>query len=242
MAEGSSKTPKHAKRKQPVPAASPTWPKTKEEFMEWFWNGSNGNLLIKDLNASTYRSTDFIRRESLAIRPVVYCIVLNDGKFPYKEGHTQWKLCKVGFTHGNTKERTGNRMEQVKADIKRKYHKKTARDADTAVIFKLAIGAIDTTPYFDTEERIRKAMGCPLKKELAKKLGLPYSTEWVLTTQDFIDEVQKRKLNAKLKGGNDAIDLFKDLKFSFKASSKWVKVESDAKGNKMVVEFEKTMS
>jgi len=62
-----------------------------------------------------------------------------------------------------------------------------------------------------------------------------------LTTQDFIGEVQRTK-QAKLKEGNDAIDLFKDLKFTFKASSEWVKVESDAKGNKMVVKFEKTMS
>jgi len=119
-------------------------------------------------------------------------------------------------------------MEQVKADIKRKYNKKTGRDAKTAVIFKLAIGAIDTTPYFDTEERIRKAMGCPLKKELAKELSLPCPTEWVLTTQAFIEKIQKEKTK-KLDHEEDAIDLLKDTsnKFKFEGSYEWVKVESD---------------
>ena len=86
MAEGSSNTPKrHPKGKQPVPAASPTWPKTKEEFMKWFWNGSNGNLLIKDLNVSTYRSTDFIRRESLPSGPLYTALFSTTENFPIKK-------------------------------------------------------------------------------------------------------------------------------------------------------------
>lgn len=95
------------------------WPATREEFMKWFWSGKNGNKLIKELNCSTFRREGYIRREKE--RPTIYGIVLNDGYFPGREGNVQWKLCKVGFTHVSTVKGTLNRMEQVQAEIKRKY-------------------------------------------------------------------------------------------------------------------------
>ena len=95
------------------------WPKTREEFVEWFWSGTNGNDLIKELNGSESHGGDYIRREKE--RPTIYGIVLNDGSFPGKVGKVQWKLCNVGFTHFNTATGTMNRMEQVKMEIERKY-------------------------------------------------------------------------------------------------------------------------
>lgn len=209
------------KGKSPV-SVPQTWPKTREEFVrEWFWRGTNGNDLIKELNTSRpSRGNDYIRREKA--RPTVYGIVLNKGLGD--EVDHEWKLCKVGFTHVNTDPGEGNRMEQVIADIKRKYDSKgKGRKAKPDVLFVLAIGAVDTTPFSDTEKRIRNAVGWPLDKKVAKELGLPCSTEWVLTTQKFIDVI-KDKIK-KLKGNADPIDLFKDCKFNPPKQPSWVKLD-----------------
>lgn len=201
------------------------WPATREEFMKWFWSGKNGNELIKELNCSTFRREGYIRREKE--RPTIYGIVLNDGYFPGREGNVQWKLCKVGFTHVSTVKGTLNRMEQVQAEIKRKYEtKRKGRTAEAAVLFVLPIGAVDVTTFSDTEKRIRNAVGRPILPYVAKKLGLPCSTEWVLTTQQFIDEINKNKNDLKAKGSADLIDLFKNLKFTIKRREVpyWVKL------------------
>lgn len=110
-----------------------------------------------------------------------------------------------------------NRMEQVKVEIEGKYDSKR-RDrkpaaATASVLFVLPIGAVDVTTFSDTEKRIRNAVGWPIQTALAKKLGPPCSTKWVLTTQQFIDEINKRKEKRKAEGSTDMINLFKDLKF-----------------------------
>ena len=199
-----------------------SWPKTREEFIKWFWSGTNGNDLIKELNCSESHKDNYIRRE--IERPTIYCIVLNDGSFPGKEGKVQWKLCKVGFTHVSTAEGSHNRMEQVQAEIEKKYKSKIAQKAAAPVLFVLPIGAVDVTTFSVTEKRIRNAVGLPIHKDLAKKLGLPCSTEWVLTTQKFIDKIKERKEELQGKGSTDLIDLFKTLKFEKKESSR-VKLE-----------------
>ena len=56
--------------------------------------------------------------------------------------------------------------------------------------------AIDTTRHHDFEERIRKKVGVPVKKQYARSLGLKEPTEWVLTTQNYIDEL-KMYINQK---------------------------------------------
>ena len=171
MATGGSS----GKEKSPI-STRQEWPQTREDFVEWFWSGRNGNELIKELNNSEFHGDDYIRREKE--RPTVYCIVLNDGTFPGKDGNVEWKLCNVGFTHVNTAPGTGNRMEQVKAEVERKYYSKRGeRKASVAVLFRLPIGAVDTTTFSDTEKRIRNAVGIPLHKDVAKKLNLPCSTE-----------------------------------------------------------------
>ena len=148
------------------------WPKTREEFVEWFWSGTNGNELIKELNSSESHGDDYIRREKE--RPTIYGIVLNDGSFPGKVGKVQWKLCNVGFTHVNTATGTKNRMEQVKVEIEGKYDSKRKdrkpAAATASVLFVLPIGAVDVTTFSDTEKRIRNAVGWPIQTALAKKL------------------------------------------------------------------------
>ena len=204
-----------------------------EAFREWFWTNSNGNDLIKYLNDAG--KTDYIRRESFDNRPEIHCIELNGVKFPAKTGKVQWTLCKVGFTRCNTRGEANDRMKQVMDQIKKKY---ADRDATPRVLFKLTIGAVDTTPYYRTEKRIREAMGWPIKKELAKKMGLACSTEWVLTTQDFIDEVMIKVLKE-----SKGIDLFKDTKFKNKKYTPptWILDETDANGQvTCVTDFQKS--
>ena len=210
-----------------MPNGGSPWPKTRAEFVNWFWSGTNGNDLIKELNCSESHGNDYIRREKE--RPTIYCIVLNDGSFPGKEGKVQWKLCKVGFTHVSTAKGSHNRMEQVQAEIEGKYETKRGGDrkAAASVLFALPIGAVDVTTFSDTEKRIRIAVGWPIQKNLAKKLGLPCSTEWVLTTQEFIEKIKDEKGHLKTQGSPDLIDLFKKLKFKDYAPKKplWVELE-----------------
>lgn len=191
------------------------WPETREEFVKWFWSGNNGNDLIGELNCKP--GTDCIRREKE--RPTIYGIVLNHDLFPGKEGDVQWKLCKVGFTHVSTDTGSNNRMEQLKEKIKKTYK-------GAGVLFVLPIGAVDTTKFSETEKRIRNKVGWPVHKDVAKKLKLPCSTEWVLTTQTHIDLIKEKKEDLKAEGIADLIDLFKGLKFKTDhPSCNWVKLE-----------------
>ncbi|KXJ24240.1 Pre-mRNA-splicing factor ATP-dependent RNA helicase PRP16 [Exaiptasia diaphana] len=188
--------------------------KDEDQFLEWFWTKSNGNSLIKKLNAYSVQNKleDRIRREKES--PTIYGLVLNDGDFPFKDGNDQWKLCKVGFTHCTTKKGENNRMEQVKQKIKKTYQFKEPDDPDSraSVLFVLPIGAVDTTPFIGTEERIRMKVGKPVHKDVAKLNKLPYHTEWVLTTQKRIDDIIKKKdEKAEENKGSDVIDIFKDF-------------------------------
>ena len=191
------------------------WPTTEDEFVNaWFWEGQNGNNLVKRLNQVS-GVTDRIRREKFA--PHIYGIVLNDDQFPFRDDEdVQWKLCKIGFTHKDTTPGENNRMKQLVREIQSKYTKTNKREATAEILFVVQIGAVDSTPYNLTEERIRKKVGKPVHKEVAKKYGLVCSTEWVLTTQDYIDRIMgmKKKKNdsIKEKREGDLIDIFKDLK------------------------------
>lgn len=182
------------------------WPETKDEFLGWFWYRQNGNNLIKELNQAS-PTTDRIRREKYA--PYIYGIVLNDGYFPFQERGQQWKLCKIGFTNKDTTTGRGNRMETLVRNIQSKYERKNGRQPTASILFVLAIGAVDTTDYNETEERIRKRVGTPIRKQVAKDCGLECSTEWVLTTQNHIEHIQHMIRN--FRGNGDKIDIFKHL-------------------------------
>ena len=186
----------------------PSWPETEKEFITWFWKGQNGNNLIKKLNQAS--NTDRIRREKFP--PHIYGIVLKDGVFPFKE-QEQWRLCKIGFTHKDTTPESNNRMDQLEKTIPSKYEKKNtlkSNQATAKTFFVVAIGAVDTTEYNDTEKRIREKFGTPVPKDVAKKYGLECPTEWVLTTQRHITRI--KGMIQSYTGDGDEIDIFKNIK------------------------------
>ncbi|XP_022810029.1 uncharacterized protein LOC111347036 [Stylophora pistillata] len=149
------------------------WPITRDEFLMWFWDSTNGNQLILDLNkfANSKRWDDRIRQEKY--RPFIYAIVLNDGSFPFQakdenvEDGTekQWKLCKVGFTKKSVERGINNRMEQLSDKIKKTYQPKNYKEAMPYTLFAVPFRAIDTNPYHDTKKRIREKIGKRVKKE-----------------------------------------------------------------------------
>lgn len=196
-------------------------PKKSANFPEWFWTKSNGNNLIRVLNFYALEKKigdDRIRREKEY--PCVYALALNN--FPMPEGR-DWKLVKVGFTHKSTKKDSNNRMEQLTREIESNLNQgATASNppVTVATLFALRIGSVDTTPFHETEKRIRRKVGTPIKKERAKELNLPVPTEWVLTTQshiekmkDAINEVKKSTTeeDEKLKKGEVDITAVPDL-------------------------------
>lgn len=196
-------------------------PKKSANFPEWFWTKSNGNNLIRVLNFYALEKKigdDRIRREKEY--PCVYALALNN--FPMPEG-SDWKLVKVGFTHKSTKKDSNNRMEQLTREIESNLNQgATASNppVTVATLFALRIGSVDTTPFHETENRIRRKVGTPIKKERAKELNLPVPTEWVLTTQshiekmkDAINEVKKSTTeeDEKLKKGEVDITAVPDL-------------------------------
>lgn len=181
--------------------------KLDDDFSKSFWDGTNGNDLIKQLNKYAHDKglPDRIRREKHS--PVVYAIVVNNFPSELKD----WKLVKVGFTHQSIKKGDNNRMEQLKRQLESEI-KESDQKASAAILFALPIGCVDTTSFYDTEARIREKVGKLVKKEKAKELNLPTPTEWVLTTQQHIDDIIKLKTEAYKDNSKDAIDIFKDIK------------------------------
>ena len=157
--------------------------KESESFLRWFWSSGNGNDLIKFLNTHEHpRHNDKLRREMFS--PYVYGFVFKgtiyDGAD--RDFERKFKMIKIGFTQCTLKQ------------IKKRF--KDDRDENIALIFFVVKSAIDTTRHHDFEERIRKKVGVPVKKQYARSLGLKEPTEWVLTTQNYIDEL-KMYINQK---------------------------------------------
>ena len=92
---------------------------------------------------------------------------------------------KIGFTQCSTVSGDDNRMEQIKKKFK------DDNDKDVAVIFVLMKSAVDVSSHHDFEDRLRSNVGMSVKKDYVKSLELPVPTEWVLTTQDYIDKLKK---------------------------------------------------
>lgn len=175
-------------------------------FPQWFWSGTKGNELIRELNKYALKEKigeDRIRREK--DYPCVYGIAVDN--FLTKEDK-QWKLVKVGFTHKSIAKDSNNRMEQLTKQIKSEL-KLTA-----VILFALRIGSVDTTPFRETETRIRNKVGKPIKEEKAKEYKLPVPTEWVLTTNQHIKKI-KREIDKikemEIDAAPDLIDAFKNI-------------------------------
>lgn len=169
-------------------------------LIRWFWERSNGNDFIKQLNAYARRKNwpDRIRRERYS--PHVYGIVLN--AFPNVA--SKWKLVKVGLTQRSIQKGSNNRMEQLERQLK-------LRGFNPSTLFVLPIGSVDTSLSIDVEGRIRKKVGKVLKKRKAIDFKLPITTEWVVTTQKHIDEILKKMEDKKRECSEDVIDAFKDI-------------------------------
>lgn len=193
--------------------------KTESELMAWFWQGTNGNNFIRKLNkyAKEHNRHDRIRREKDG--PSVYAIVLN--KFVLGESR-KYRLVKVGFTEKSIKRGSNNRMEQLEREIESEKP-----NSGPSVLFAVRIGAVDTSWFRDTEDRIRKKVGTPITSAKAKKLHLPVPTEWVLTTQEHIDQIKDKLKAMKADGAADSIDAFKDIRAPTlpEAYKKWAEEE-----------------
>ena len=180
--------------------------KKSDSFLRWFWSRGNGNDLMKFLNTHEHpRHNDKLRRE--AFSPFVYGIVFkvtiyHDADVDFQR---KFKMMKIGFTQGTLKQ------------IKQRF--KVDRDENFSLIIFLSKSAIDTSRHNEFEERIRKKVGMPVNKEYARSLELKEPTEWVLTTQHYIDDL-KRYINEKLEqeGSVDASILkscfFRNFKLS----------------------------
>lgn len=176
-----------------------------DDFLRYFWNQSNGNDLIKQLNEYARQNnwSDRIRREKYS--PHIYGIVLNDFRIPEGSVAPHWKLVKVGFTQKSIQRGSNNRMEQLERKLRRKGF-------DPSTLFVLPIGSLDTNLFRDTEGRIRKKVGRPLKKEKAIEFKLPAPKEWAVTTQEHINEILQKMEDKKREHLEDVIDAFKDIR------------------------------
>ncbi|CAH3151446.1 unnamed protein product, partial [Pocillopora meandrina] len=174
-----------------------------DDFLKWFWEGTNGNDLIKRLNsyARQEEMSDRIRREKFS--PHIYGVLLKNSPSEI-EGHC--KAVKVGFTQQSIKKGGNNRIEQIEAKLEKEKF-------DSTPLFVVPIGCVDTTKFHDTEVRIRKKVGRPLMKDKAEKWKLPVPTEWVLTTQNHIDKIKERIKSKKedVEKSEDLIDIFKGI-------------------------------
>ena len=161
----------------------------KQKFCSWFWSGTNGNTLIQALNSNNSESSGSKIRRLNGWWPHIYCVVLNDdaipglGPGPGPFGLVQWRYCKVGLTEVDTTTNTRNRMETVQNEITRKI------DSPAGIIFVLPVRDFDSRPNSVIEEGVREHIGWPVNKELVRTIGLPFLTEWVITTQPYIDYI-----------------------------------------------------
>jgi hypothetical protein len=166
----------------------------KERFCSWFCSGENGNDLIHALNSNSSKSEGYkIRRLDNSWWPHIYCIVLNDddnpGKGRNRKDGVQWKYCKVGITEVGTTTGTHNRMETVQNQIK----KNTGKEAE--IIFVLPVDASDSRRNSEIEKSVRERIGLPVNQDLAEKHKFPVPTEWVITTQPYINKIVWGKAN-----------------------------------------------
>ena len=163
----------------------------KSRFCEWFWKEKNGNKLIDALNANNSPSAGSKIRRRNKWWPHIYCIVLNDDTNPGRsrpgeENPVQWKYCKVGITEKDTTTNTDNRMETVMNKIRNKIP-----DSKSSPIFVLAVKATDSRENREIEQGVRQHIGLKVNRDLAKANNLPVPTEWVLTTQPYIELVKQ---------------------------------------------------
>ena len=172
-----------------------------EDFKNWFWFHENGNTLIKHLNSDKGRQ-EIVRREKNS--PHAYGIVLNVN-LPFDQFNTL-RFVKIGFTQQGTSSDCHNRMTQVRNEIVRR------RGDPGSVLFVIMKNPVDTSTHSQFEMNFRKKWGMPVSNEFAQYHNLPFPTEWVLTTQSFIDRMRK-VIKQATQGGRIDASIFKDIRF-----------------------------
>ena len=173
-----------------------------DDFKKWFWYGQNGNTLIKYLNSDKGRQ-EIVRREKNS--PYAYGIVLNVDFFGYE--FKSLKFVKIGFTQQDTGSDCENRMTQVRREIE--GHNQRLR-GKTAVLFVIMKNPVDTSTHSEFETNFRKRWGMPVSNEFAQRCNLPFHTEWVLTTQGFIDYTLQF-IEAANRGGRIDASIFEGM-------------------------------
>ena len=174
--------------------------------VEYFWK--NCERLISQLNVSEHRKNRTVRIYENGQAPCVYAVVVNkiialDKKVKRivecssDMGNDFWKLVKVGRTAADTTAGVGNRMEVVMQKIAkwcvgdRKIEQDIGKTDLEEMAKPLIFLRIDSKTDDETEEEVRKAMGLVIDKDLGKALGLPVHTEWVLTTQLYLNKIRE---------------------------------------------------
>ena len=176
-----------------------------KEFVKWFWSGDNGNTLIKHLNSDKERP-EIVRREKNS--PYAYGIVLNVNLLG--DQFKDIKFVKIGFTQQGTSSYCINRMTQVRNEIGRLRKDLQGKIGLLCVIMK---NPVDTSTHSQFETNFRERWGMPVSNEFAQSKTLPFHTEWVLTTQSFIDRMRDVIKEAKKEGRMDA-SIFKGITFN----------------------------
>ena len=175
-----------------------------EEFKNWFWFGQNGNTLIKHLNSDKGRP-EIVRREKNS--PYAYGIVLNVNFFG--DQFDPPKFVKIGFTQQGTSSDCANRMTQVCNEI---IVRLGGDPQKTSVLFVIMKNPVDTSTHSEFETNFRKRWGMPVSNEFAQSYNLPFHTEWVLTTQGFINHMLQ-VIEAAKQGGRIDASIFKGITF-----------------------------
>ena len=114
--------------------------------------------------------------------PHVYGVVINhivvEG-----DGNNVWKLVKVGQTADTNP--GNNTMETVKRQAQHWCQNHGFQEPEVKTLFVLRISDDDD------EQKVRMAFGVQVTGALATQLQLPFDTEWVLTSQMYIDRIKK---------------------------------------------------
>ena len=182
-----------------------------ENFEKWVWSKDNCNKLIKYLNSNKSRK-EIVRREKYS--PYAYGIVLNVDLFDENYKERRLKFVKIGFTQQDTDSDCRNRMTDVEKDIEKRDDKYKDK---TSVLFVIMKNPVDTSTHSEFETNFRKRWGMPVSNEFAQHHNLPFHTEWVLTTQGFIDDAKKVIEEAEKEGRVDA-SIFKERGIKFEES------------------------
>ena len=147
--------------------------------------------LVTALNQSSFKNKRYVRIRVEKCPPTVYCVVINKPKKDRKPlALGGWKLCKVGVTMVDARPykkekgtRNKTRMDDIIDAAKDSGHE------GVRPIFSFPIGFFDSRSPFAVEKDVRRRMGYPVHRNLARDFNLPIPTEWVLVAQVYLTEL-----------------------------------------------------